>query len=212
MTSRPPKSILGPNLKTLVQKSNSKAAAAFDGKKISEPNFLHRKTSKREDTILKKYPDIGEKIEEFVRDQNVGADKWRKTGVLTFDGNMKGKQKVTYERICRVHTIANLHTVQLSSCVLHTIGNTSHRHATKELQRSLTTGRARKGFQLWYNPDFHWSNAFYRGLDFIQLTDGSNIMTMSGQRGNIMTTSGQWGEDAGNKTVILININSIPLL
>lgn len=42
--------------------------------------------------------DIGETIEEFVQDHQVGADAWR-TGVLTFDGNSKLKQKVTYERI-----------------------------------------------------------------------------------------------------------------
>ena len=39
----------------------------------------------------------------------------------------------------------------------------------------VTTRRARKGFQLKYNPDFHWSNAFYCGLSLIQLKDGSNI-------------------------------------
>ena len=39
----------------------------------------------------------------------------------------------------------------------------------------MTSRRARKGFQLRYNPDFHWSNALYRGLDYIQLEDGSDI-------------------------------------
>ena len=33
---------------------------------------------------------------------------------------------------------------------------------------------ARKGFQLRYNPDFHWANALYREFDYIQLKDGSN--------------------------------------
>lgn len=36
----------------------------------------------------------------------------------------------------------------------------------------VTTRRARKGFQLRYNPDFHWSNALYRGLNYIQMTNG----------------------------------------
>ena len=32
-------------------------------------------------------PDIGNTIEEFVCKRGVGADSWRRTGVLTFDGN-----------------------------------------------------------------------------------------------------------------------------
>ena len=38
-------------------------------------------------------------MEEFVQERNIGADAWRRTGVLTFDGNTRVKQKVTYERI-----------------------------------------------------------------------------------------------------------------
>lgn len=48
---------------------------------------------------MKKFPHIGEKIEEFVKSRSIGADAWRHTGVLTFDGNKQVKQKVTYERI-----------------------------------------------------------------------------------------------------------------
>lgn len=79
------KSPLDPNLMSLVQKKRKairRQRKHLVAKKISEHNFLCRKTSKHEDTILKKYPDIGEKIEEYVREQNVGADKWRRTGVL----------------------------------------------------------------------------------------------------------------------------------
>jgi hypothetical protein len=43
----------------------------------------------------------------------------------------------------------------------------------------VTTRRARKGFQLRYNPDFHWSNAFYCGLNFIQLVDGNDILKIN---------------------------------
>ena len=34
---------------------------------------------------MKQYPDIVE----FVKSNNVGADQWRQTGVLTFNGNLK---------------------------------------------------------------------------------------------------------------------------
>lgn len=45
---------------------------------------------------MKKYPDIDEKIEEFVKSNNVGADQWHRTGVLTFDGDLRNSKKVTY--------------------------------------------------------------------------------------------------------------------
>ena len=43
----------------------------------------------------------------------------------------------------------------------------------------VTTRRARKGFQLRYNPDFHWSCALYRGLQFIELSDGRSIINVN---------------------------------
>ena len=49
--------------------------------------------------IEKECPNIGAVVEEFVQKTNVGADAWRRTGVLTFDGNVKLPQKVTYNRI-----------------------------------------------------------------------------------------------------------------
>jgi hypothetical protein len=61
--------------------------------------------SKRQDSIVAKYPDIGKTIESFVQDNNVGAEAWRRTGVLTFDGNVKKKQKVTYENMRKSESI-----------------------------------------------------------------------------------------------------------
>ena len=61
--------------------------------------FLCRKVSKKLRGVLEECPCIGKEIEAFVIERNVGADAWRRTGVLTFDGNRKIKEKVTYERI-----------------------------------------------------------------------------------------------------------------
>ena len=58
-------------------------------KRIAERNFLQRKTSKRTSSVLQECPDIREVIEKFVMDRNIGADAWRRTGVLTFDGNAR---------------------------------------------------------------------------------------------------------------------------
>ena len=43
----------------------------------------------------------------------------------------------------------------------------------------VTSRRARKGFQLRYNPDTHWSAALYRSLNFLQYTDGRHILNVN---------------------------------
>ena len=65
--------------------------------------FLTHKVNKRMKTIVDKFPDIGQTIEEYVKECNVGADTWRCTGILTFDGNHRVKQKPTYRRIQQHH-------------------------------------------------------------------------------------------------------------
>ena len=52
--------------------------------------------------ILKDYPNIGTDIEDYMKERSVGAEAWRRTGVLTFDGNKQVKEKVTYSNI-RLH-------------------------------------------------------------------------------------------------------------
>ena len=49
--------------------------------------------------ILQQCPGIGKEIERFVESKSVGADAWRRTSVLTFDGSKVVKEKVTFERI-----------------------------------------------------------------------------------------------------------------
>jgi len=68
-------------------------------KLIEQRNFLGRKRTKNAKSILQQFPDIGNEIEHFVEERSVGADAWRRTGILTFDGNKAVEQKVTYERI-----------------------------------------------------------------------------------------------------------------
>ena len=61
--------------------------------------MLKRKFQKKVLNILKRFPNIGKDIEGYVKDKRVGADQWRRTGVLTFSGNLKRGQKVTYKHI-----------------------------------------------------------------------------------------------------------------
>ena len=69
---------------------------------IAEQRFLCKKPSTRINKILNQCPDVGKAIEIFVSEHNIGADAWRRTGALTFDGNTRFPQKVTYECI-RLH-------------------------------------------------------------------------------------------------------------
>ena len=170
-------------------------ARYLKAKKIAENNFLARKSSSHTRGILKDYPDIGQTIEDFVQSQNIGADAWRRTGVLTFDGNTRVGKRVTFERI-RQHLESKYNrkfsygtTVQL--CV----ARNKRRQSAKNYRgvAHVTSRRARKGFTLKFNPDSHWSNALYRGLSMIQYTDGSNIININrddaaGFRLDTMTT------------------------
>ena len=68
-------------------------------KKIAEERFLRRRRGKNVSKILKECPDIGQMIENYLTSAGAGADSWRRTGVLTFDGNRKVQNKPTFSRI-----------------------------------------------------------------------------------------------------------------
>lgn len=58
-----------------------------------------RKIQKRTSRVIKEHPSIGKDSEDFVKSKKVGADAWRRTGVLTFDGVRTRGKKVTYKSI-----------------------------------------------------------------------------------------------------------------
>ena len=61
--------------------------------------FVEKSFKKVRGLIIKKFPNTGKNIETLVTEWNVGVDYWRRTGILTFDGNCNVKEKVTYNRI-----------------------------------------------------------------------------------------------------------------
>ena len=61
--------------------------------------MLRRKVPPKSSKILKKYPNIGKVIEDYARERRIGADSWRRTGLLTFSGNVKRGPKITYRSI-----------------------------------------------------------------------------------------------------------------
>lgn len=58
-------------------------------KELARNCLLKRKLPKRVSAILKEFPSIGTDIETYVKSKRCGADAWRRTGVITFDGNRR---------------------------------------------------------------------------------------------------------------------------
>ena len=97
------------------QKSIKRQKQRRVAKLLVKRRFLCRKVSKRLHGVLKECPSIGKEIESFVSERNVGANA-RRTGVLTYDGNRKVKEKVTYMNasadICRKYMEENFPMAQ----------------------------------------------------------------------------------------------------
>ena len=108
--------------------------------------------------------------------RNVGADAWRQTGVLTFDGNRKLKEEATFTRIQSHLEKVYKRKFGYGSVVQLCVAKNKRRLSAKRYEGAaeVTSRRARKGFQLKYNPDTHWCAALYRGLSHVQYRDGSN--------------------------------------
>lgn len=163
-------------------------------KAIAEQRFLSRKVSKRANQIFQMFPDIGETIETV--EHRVGADAWRRTGVLTFDGNTKLKQKVTYEKhLEEVYSHKFSYATVFQLCVPR---NRRRRSAKRYMGiAKVTSRRARKGFNLRLNPDAHWSAALHKGWSQLEHVDGRDMLNMNrddstGFRLDTLTTCAQY--------------------
>ena len=160
---------------------NARRMHRYKAKKLAERNFLARRKSKQVQSIVTRFPDIGEVIEMYVSECNIGADAWRRTGILTFDGNIKIREKVTYGRI-QQHLLEKYQCkISYGTVVQLCVARNKRRRSAKNYKgvAKVTTRRARKGFEMKFNPDKHWSCALYRNLNLIQYTDGSNIANIN---------------------------------
>ena len=177
-------------------------------KRIATANFLSRRVSKKTRGIVKKFPNIGKAIEDFVSERNVGADFWRRTGVLTFDGNRNVKEKVTYERIRQHLQKLYDHPFSYGTVVQLCVARNKRRKSAANYRglARVTTRRARKGFTLRFNADSHWSAALYRGLNWLQYHDGHNILNVnrddaSGYRLDTLATHKQYATPVVGETL-----------
>ena len=60
---------------------------------------MQKKVTPSTKSILKTYPNIGKVIEDFGEQCDIGADKWRRTGLYTSSGDVKDKKGVTFSKI-----------------------------------------------------------------------------------------------------------------
>ena len=124
--------------------------------------------------MLKKFLNLGKDIDEFLKDNRIGADAWRRTGVGTFGGKLKTGNKVTYQRI-KEHLEKKYNTRFSYGAVvqLSVVKNKRRKSSSRYWgAANVRSQRSRKGFNVRLNIDAHWSAALYKGLDMIQLKDG----------------------------------------
>ena len=153
------------------------AAKRRIAKKLVDETILKRKIPKQVSSILTKFSDIGKKMESYVREHRVGADQWRRTGVLTFASNKEvGEPKVTYKKL-QMYLEQEYKTKIAYGTVVQLCAVRNKRRISAKRYKgaaAITCRRARKGFDVKFNPDSHWSYSFYKGLDRIQLEDGKD--------------------------------------
>ena len=166
-----------PTLRRLVKRKRNilkrKAKRLFH-REIAERAILKRRVPPRASKLLKKYPNLGKDIDQFVRDNRVGADAWRRTGVATFDGNLKRGPRVTYQRIKEHLQMKYNTTFSYGAIVQLSVVKNKRKKSAKRYWEAANVKcrRARKGFNVRLNVDAHWSASFYKGLDVIQFKDG----------------------------------------
>ena len=117
---------------------------------IAEENFLSRKVSKKVSLILEECPDIGTVIENYVGDHNVGAHAWRRTRVLTFDGNANLQHKVTFKRIQEHLQSVYNRKISFGSVVQLCVAWNKRQRSAKRYKEvaKVTIRRAQKGFNI----------------------------------------------------------------
>ena len=71
------------------QRANHRQKKRQVAKLVAKKCLLQRRKPARVSKTVQRYPDIGKAIEDFAIERRIGADSWRRTGLLTFSGNVK---------------------------------------------------------------------------------------------------------------------------
>lgn len=149
-------------------------------KEIQVNRFLRKKITRPTKTILNQFPDIGEVIERIVEESDVGADRWRRTGVYTFSGNPKKSKRMTFGRIQQELESHYGRKFSYGTVVQLCVPRHKRRLSSKRYRgvANVKYQRARKGFTLKYNPDAKWSRSMYKLFKQLQ-RDGTSILLLN---------------------------------
>ena len=168
---------------------------AIFNKKRSDVRRKGIREVKRVSQVLRDCPGISQAIEDFVKACGAGPDAWWRTGALTFDGNKKIKQKATFKKITEHLEQKYNRSISYGSVVQLCVARNRRRRSAVRYKgvANVIQRRARKRFNLKYNPDVHWSSAYYASLSHLQYKDGHNIVNLgrddlAGFRLDTMTT------------------------
>ena len=111
----------------------------------------------------------------------MGADAWRRTGILTFDGAHARGKNVTYKSIQEYLQTKYACKISYGTVVQLCVVRSKRRISARRYKgvARVTCLKSGKGFSMKLNPDAHWSSPFYKGLDIIQLKDGKNKILLN---------------------------------
>ena len=100
--------------------------------------------------------------------------------MITFDGNKKIEKKATFKRVKEHLENKYQRKISYGTVVELCIARNKRRRSAARYKgvAKVIQKRARKGFNVKYNPDAHWSNALYSSLDALQYEDGSNMVNL----------------------------------
>ena len=147
---------------------------------IAQQRPLQKMVSRSTKTIIETYPDIGEVIENIVQESDLGADSWQRTGVYMFTGDPKKTKRITFRKIQeKLKERYGRHfgygtVVQLCVC-RHKRRISSKRYKSVA---NVKYQRARKCFNVKYNPDYKWSRSLYKLLNQLQI-DGKHTLLLN---------------------------------
>jgi hypothetical protein len=141
-------------------------------KTVAKARLLKRKMPKRVSRILKRYPNIGSDIENFVKERKVGANAWRRTEVLTFTYGKTTEQpgqRVSYGRIKKHLEEKYATKFRYVTIVQLCVARNRRRISAKQYKgiAKITCRKSRKGFSIKFNPDAHYSTAMYHSLGYL---------------------------------------------
>ena len=119
-------------------------------------------------------------MEKIVDEEDVGANRWRRTGVYFFSGDPKSEKRMTFSRLQKA-LISHYNNYFSYGTVVELCVATNKRRGSSLRHKGVAQiqyRRATKGFTVRLNPDRKWSRSLYTALGELQC-DGKHILLLN---------------------------------